>query len=84
MRKESRLAEAEKLHEIVQSAQGLRLRINAIALDSDIPPEILGDLARLAKQCGDLQVSKALSRRLGLSLTATQGNGRDSGPETAE
>lgn len=84
MRKESRLAEAETLHEIVQSARDLRIRINAVALDSDIPPEILADLARLAKQCGDLQVSDALSRRLGLSLSATKGSSRASGPKTAD
>lgn len=65
LRKTGRLIEAEKLHELVQAARKLRTQINAIALDSDIPHEILSELASLANQCGDVQVSDSLNRRLG-------------------
>ena len=64
LRKQRSLAEAEKLHELVQSARQLRIQINAIALDSEIPNDILTELARLAEQCGDMQVASALNRRL--------------------
>ena len=64
LRKEGRLTEAEKLHELVQSARQLRIRINAIALDEEIPNDILTELARLADQCNDGQVANALNRRL--------------------
>ncbi|MBS0202856.1 MAG: hypothetical protein JSS49_08160 [Planctomycetes bacterium] len=67
LRRESLLADAEKLHDLVQSARQLRIQINAIALDSEIPTEVLTELARLAKQCGDAQVADALNRRLGLA-----------------
>lgn len=64
LRKQSNLAEAEKLHELVQSARQLRIQINAIAIDSEIPNEILTELARLAEQCDDRQVARALNQRL--------------------
>ncbi len=64
LRKKNNLVEAEKLHELVQSARRLRIQTNAIALDAEIPNDILTELARLAEQCGDLQVASALSRRL--------------------
>ena len=64
LRKEGRLTEAEKLHELVQSARQLRIRINAIALDEEIPNDILTELARLAEQCNDGQVANALNQRL--------------------
>ncbi len=64
LRKEGRLTEAEKLHELVQSARQLRIRINAIALHEEIPNDILTELARLAEQCNDDQVANALNRRL--------------------
>lgn len=64
LRKEGRLTEAEKLHELVQSARQLRIRINATALDEEIPNDILTELARLAEQCNDGQVANALNQRL--------------------
>lgn len=67
LRKTGQLTEAEKLHDLVQAARKLRTRINAIAVDSEIPHEILVELARLATECRDTQVAEALNRRLGQS-----------------
>lgn len=66
LRKQASLAEAQQLHELVQSARQLRIQINAIAIDSEIPNPILTELARLAEQCDDWQVAKALNQRLKL------------------
>ena len=64
LRKKASLAEAEKVHKLVQSARQLRIQINSIALDSEIPNDILTELATLAEQCGDLQVASALNNRI--------------------
>jgi tetratricopeptide (TPR) repeat protein len=73
LRKEGRLSEAEDLHDLVQTARKLRIRVNSISLDEEIPTEVLTDLARLAERCGDLQISGALKRRLGLSISGVDG-----------
>ena len=70
LRKEGRLPEAEDLHELGQTARQLRIRINSVGQDAEIPTEILTELARLAQRCGDTQVADALNRRLGINQTS--------------
>lgn len=84
LRRESKLSDAEPLHELVQSARQLRTQINANSVEADIPNEILTELARLATQCGDTQVSAALNRRLGLHTSVPGFGGRNDRPSTAK
>jgi uncharacterized protein HemY len=69
LRREGKLKDAERLHEIVQLARQLRKRITLNGPGQDVPKQVLADLAEFAIRCDDLQVANALMRRIGIKST---------------
>jgi tetratricopeptide (TPR) repeat protein len=62
--RQQRFDDAERLRELVSRANELRRVLHSAPSASEVPPAILGKLARYALDCGDKQMADALQRRL--------------------
>lgn len=67
LRSEGDFAEAERHQGIVRRARRLRQLITSGTKNQNSSTEVLTEIAEIARQCGDVQVAQALTRRLGLN-----------------
>ncbi len=63
-RRRQNIAEVERLNKLVERAQALRRVLQRLTAVELVPPEMLQELAKLARECGDPLIGPALQRRL--------------------
>lgn len=63
-RRRQNISEVQRLTELVERAKSIRKSLRQLSAVELVTPEILVELAKLARDCGDQEIGPALERRL--------------------